>query len=180
VTALLQVRGVRAGYGAVEVLRGIDLDVGVGEAVALLGSNGAGKSTLNNVMSGLLPAWSGRVMFDGADLTRTHYREVVKAGLIQVPEGRRIFPNLTVLENLELGAFTRALEVITGGMQAGLFPARPGSKGYNGHENCGFCSYASVCHPDRERLWERKRNGPEFADYLALAGESAAAEGAQG
>jgi branched-chain amino acid transport system ATP-binding protein len=108
VTALLEVQGVRAGYGAVEVLRGIDLHVGEGEAVALLGSNGAGKSTLNNVMCGIFPAWSGRVMFDGADLTRAHYRDVVKAGLIQVPEGRRIFPNLTVLENLELGAFTRA------------------------------------------------------------------------
>jgi branched-chain amino acid transport system ATP-binding protein len=105
---LLQVRGVRAGYGAVEVLRGIDLDVGEGEAVALLGSNGAGKSTLNNVMSGIVAAWAGQVVFDGADLTRAHYRDVVKAGLIQVPEGRRIFPNLTVLENLELGAFTRA------------------------------------------------------------------------
>jgi branched-chain amino acid transport system ATP-binding protein len=105
---LLEVQGLHAGYGAVEVLRGIDLHVGEGEAVALLGSNGAGKSTLNNVMCGLYPAWSGRIGFDGADLTRAHYRDVVKAGLIQVPEGRRIFPNLTVLENLELGAFTRA------------------------------------------------------------------------
>ena len=105
---LLDVRGLHAGYGAVEVLRGIDLHVGAGEAVALLGSNGAGKSTLNNVMCGIFPAWSGHVGFDGADLTRSHYRDVVKAGLIQVPEGRRIFPNLTVLENLELGAFTRA------------------------------------------------------------------------
>jgi branched-chain amino acid transport system ATP-binding protein len=61
-------------------------------------------------MSGIYPAWSGRVRFGGADLTRAHYRDVVKAGLIQVPEGRRIFPNLTVLENLELGAFTRARE----------------------------------------------------------------------
>jgi branched-chain amino acid transport system ATP-binding protein len=94
----------------VEVLRGIDLHVGEGEAVALLGSNGAGKSTLNNVMSGIVAAWEGHVGFDGADLTRAHYRDVVKAGLIQVPEGRRIFPNLTVLENLELGAFTRARE----------------------------------------------------------------------
>ena len=108
--ALLEVRGLRAGYGAVEVLRGIDLHVGEGEAVALLGSNGAGKSTLNNVMSGIYPPWSGQVGFDGADLTSAHYRDVVKAGLIQVPEGRRIFPNLTVLENLELGAFTRARE----------------------------------------------------------------------
>ncbi|MEO7392029.1 MAG: ABC transporter ATP-binding protein [Ramlibacter sp.] len=105
---LLEVRGLRAGYGAVEVLRGIDLHVGEGEAVALLGSNGAGKSTLNNVMSGIFPPWSGRVAFDGADVTGAHYRDVVKAGLIQVPEGRRVFPNLTVLENLELGAFTRA------------------------------------------------------------------------
>ena len=107
---LLEVRGLHAGYGAVEVLRGIDLTVGEGEAVALLGSNGAGKSTLNNVMCGLYPAWSGSVGFDGADLTSAHYRNVVKAGLIQVPEGRRIFPNLSVLENLELGAFTRARE----------------------------------------------------------------------
>ncbi len=105
---LLEVRGLRAGYGAVEVLRGIDLEVGEGEAVALLGSNGAGKSTLNNVVCAIYRAWSGSVGFDGADLTRAHYRDVVKAGLIQVPEGRRIFPNLTVLENLELGAFTRA------------------------------------------------------------------------
>ena len=105
---LLEVRGLRAGYGAVEVVRGVDLHVNEGEAVALLGSNGAGKSTLNNVMSGIVPAWSGHVGFDGADLTRAHCRDVVRAGLIQVPEGRRVFPNLTVLENLELGAFTRA------------------------------------------------------------------------
>jgi branched-chain amino acid transport system ATP-binding protein len=109
-TALLEVRALHAGYGVVEVLRGIDLHVDEGEAVALLGSNGAGKSTLNNVMSGIFPAWSGNVMFDGANLTRAHYRDVVKAGLIQVPEGRRIFPNLTVLENLALGAFTRGKE----------------------------------------------------------------------
>ena len=108
--ALLDVRNLRAGYGAVEVLRGIDLHVGEGEAVALLGSNGAGKSTLNNVMSGIYPPWAGSIGFDGGDLTGAHYRDVVKLGLIHVPEGRRIFPNLTVLENLELGAFTRARE----------------------------------------------------------------------
>ena len=105
---LLQIEGLRGGYGAVEVLRGIDLTVGEGEIVALLGSNGAGKSTLNNTLCGLYPAWAGRVTFDGADLSRAHTRDVVKAGLIQVPEGRRIFPNLSVHENLELGSFTRA------------------------------------------------------------------------
>ena len=109
-TALLQVRGLRGGYGAVEVLRGIDLEVRAGETVALLGSNGAGKTTLNNLLSGLLPVWSGQVLFDGRDHTRAHSREMVKAGLIQVPEGRRIFPNLSIHENLSLGAFARARE----------------------------------------------------------------------
>ncbi|MDP2255896.1 MAG: ATP-binding cassette domain-containing protein, partial [Polaromonas sp.] len=109
-TALLEIRGLRGGYGQVEVLRGVDLTVQAGETVALLGSNGAGKSTLNNVVCGIYPAWGGTVQFDGRDLSRAHYREVVKAGLIQVPEGRKVFPNLTVLENLELGSFTRARE----------------------------------------------------------------------
>jgi len=106
-SALLEVRQLRGGYGRAEVLRGIDLAVGRGEIVALLGSNGAGKSTLNNTVCGIVPAWSGQVMLDGRDLTRAHYREIVQAGLIQVPEGRRIFPNLSVRENLELGSFAR-------------------------------------------------------------------------
>jgi branched-chain amino acid transport system ATP-binding protein len=107
-SALLEIHGLRGGYGQVEVLRGIDLDVAAGETVALLGSNGAGKSTLANVVCGIYPAWGGAVRFDGALLTGAHYRAVVRAGLIQVPEGRKVFPNLSVLENLELGSFTRA------------------------------------------------------------------------
>ena len=109
-TALLEIEQLHGGYGRVEVLRGVDLQVGAGEIVALLGSNGAGKSTLNNTVCGINPAWSGRVRFDGHDLTHAHYRSVVRAGLIQVPEGRKIFPNLTVRENLELGSFARGRE----------------------------------------------------------------------
>ncbi len=109
-TALLDVKDLRGGYGRVEVLHGVDLQVHAGEIVALLGSNGAGKTTLNAIVCGLVPASGGRVSFDGADLTNRHYRDIVKAGLIQVPEGRRIFPNLSVRENLELGAFARARE----------------------------------------------------------------------
>ena len=105
---LLSIQNLRAGYGAVEVLRGVDIRISHGELIALLGSNGAGKTTLNAVMSGLVLPRSGRVVFDGEDLTGAHYRRIVQAGLIQVPEGRKVFPNLTVLENLELGAFTRA------------------------------------------------------------------------
>jgi branched-chain amino acid transport system ATP-binding protein len=109
-SALLEVAGLRGGYGRTEVLRGVDLRVDAGEVVALLGSNGAGKSTLNNTVCGIVPAWSGRVVFEGRELTRAHYRDVVRAGLIQVPEGRRIFPNLAVRENLELGSFARGRE----------------------------------------------------------------------
>lgn len=113
---LLSIENLRAGYGAVEVLRGVDIRISHGELIALLGSNGAGKTTLNAVMSGLVPIRSGRVVFDGKDLTGAHYRRIVQAGLIQVPEGRKVFPNLTVLENLELGAFTRARERLSENM----------------------------------------------------------------
>jgi branched-chain amino acid transport system ATP-binding protein len=123
-TSLLDIRALRGGYGRVEVLRGVDLQVNAGEMVALLGSNGAGKSTLNKMVCGLCPAWSGTVRFDGQDLSGAHYREVVKAGLIQVPEGRKVFPNLSVLENLELGSFTRARERRAANLDKvfGIFP----------------------------------------------------------
>ena len=105
---LLDVRGLRSGYGAVEVLRGVDLQVRPGETVALLGSNGAGKTTFNMTLSGLVGARAGQVLFDGEAITGWHPRQVVARGLIHVPEGRKVFPNLSVHENLELGAFTRA------------------------------------------------------------------------
>jgi len=107
---LLDVQALHSGYGRVEVLRGVSLAVRPGEIVALLGSNGAGKSTLNNTVCGVVPARAGHVLFDGADLTHARTRDIVRAGLIQVPEGRRVFPNLTVRENLELGSFARARE----------------------------------------------------------------------
>jgi branched-chain amino acid transport system ATP-binding protein len=123
-TPLLALRGLHGGYSRVEVLRGIDLHVNAGETVALLGSNGAGKTTLNNIVCGLFPAWQGSVTFEGKDLTCAHYRDIVRAGLIQVPEGRRVFPNLDVMENLELGAFTRARERRSANIEKvfGIFP----------------------------------------------------------
>jgi branched-chain amino acid transport system ATP-binding protein len=107
---MLEVRNVSAGYGAIEILRGVDLDVAAGEIVALLGSNGAGKSTLNNVLSGIIPPTGGSMRFDGEEIGAASPVRVVELGLIQVPEGRRIFPNLTVRENLELGGFRRGRE----------------------------------------------------------------------
>jgi len=97
----------RAGYGAIEVLRGVDLAVGAGEIVALLGSNGAGKSTLNNNVCGLYRPLAGTIRFDGKEIADAPSMRIVEAGLIQVPEGRRVFPNLSVRENLELGSYRR-------------------------------------------------------------------------
>jgi branched-chain amino acid transport system ATP-binding protein len=104
---LLEIGGLRAGYGAIEILRGIDLAVGAGEIVALLGSNGAGKSTLNNNVCGLFRPFGGTVRFDGKDIAGAASMRIVETGLIQVPEGRRVFPNLSVRENLELGSYRR-------------------------------------------------------------------------
>jgi branched-chain amino acid transport system ATP-binding protein len=104
---LLEVGGLRAGYGAIEILRGVDLAVGAGEIVALLGSNGAGKSTLNNNVCGLFKPFGGSVRFDGKDIAGGASTRIVEEGLIQVPEGRRVFPNLSVRDNLELGSYRR-------------------------------------------------------------------------
>lgn len=105
---MLEVRGIHAGYGALSVLRGIDMHIAEGEVVAVLGSNGVGKTTLNNVMCGLVPHTQGEITFLGESLQGLDANAIVARGLIQVPEGRLIFPNLTVLENLELGSYQRA------------------------------------------------------------------------
>jgi len=108
--ALLAVQGLHAGYGETEVLRGVDLDVGLGEIVAVLGSNGVGKSTLNRTISGILRPRAGAIRFGGASIEREKPSAIVARGLIHVPEGRRIFPNLNVRENLDLGSYRRGGE----------------------------------------------------------------------
>ena len=105
---LLTVTGLQAGYGATEILRGIDLAVHERETVAVLGSNGAGKSTLNRAISGVLRPWRGAISFQDRAIARARPSAIVARGLIHVPEGRRIFPNMTVAENLDLGCYRRA------------------------------------------------------------------------
>lgn len=104
---MLEVSGLVAGYGAFQVLHGMELTVAAGEVVAVLGANGVGKTTLNRALSGLIPARSGSIRFDGADITRVDHADIVRAGLIHVPEGRKVFPTLTVRENLILGSYAR-------------------------------------------------------------------------
>lgn len=104
---VLELKGLRAGYGQMKVLHGIDLTIEMGEIVALLGSNGAGKSTLNNNVSGIFRPTGGQILFEGRDISGLRSEAIVDLGIVQVPEGRRIFPNMSIRENLELGSYRR-------------------------------------------------------------------------
>ena len=104
---MIRIEGLNAGYGPLQVLRDITLDVGEGEIVAVLGSNGVGKTTLNNTRSGLIKPSSGSIYFDDVLISGRDPVEIVDMGLIHVPEGRKLFPNLSVKENLELGSYRR-------------------------------------------------------------------------
>ncbi len=105
-TAILEIQGVQTFYGNIQALHGVDLTVGRGEIVTLIGANGAGKSTLLMTICGDPRARNGRVVFEGEDITRQPTFAIVRRGIAQAPEGRRIFPKMTVLENLQLGAIT--------------------------------------------------------------------------
>jgi branched-chain amino acid transport system ATP-binding protein len=105
---MLSIEKLQFAYGDLQVLWGIDLEVKTGEIVTVVGANGAGKSTVLKNVSRLVKPKSGRIVFDGEDLGALHSHEVVERGVVQVPEGRRIFPEMTVVENLRMGSFVKA------------------------------------------------------------------------
>lgn len=105
--ALLEVKDLSVYYGVIQALKDVSFEVNQGEIIALIGANGAGKTTILHTVSGLLKAKSGSITFDGADLLKTPAHKIVSMGMAHVPEGRRIFQQLTVAENLMMGAFTR-------------------------------------------------------------------------
>jgi branched-chain amino acid transport system ATP-binding protein len=104
---MLDVKDLKAGYRGIQALKGVSLSVAEGEMVAIIGANGAGKSTLLNCLSAIVPAGSGRILFDGQDITGWSAHQVARAGLLQVPEGRQVLADMTVRENLQLGALAR-------------------------------------------------------------------------
>src|SRR3954470_3423813 len=104
---LLEIEDVFVAYGRIEALHGISLGIDEGEVVALIGANGAGKTTTMRAISGLRPLTSGRIRFDGEDISKLRADLRVRRGLCQSPEGRGIFPGMTVSENLDMGAYTR-------------------------------------------------------------------------
>jgi len=104
---MLTVNDIHVYYGSIHAIKGVSFDVQDGEIVALIGANGAGKSTILKTVSGLLHPKTGSIVFGGEDITKTEPHKIVKKGLAHVPEGRRIFLQMTVMENLEMGAFTQ-------------------------------------------------------------------------
>ena len=105
--ALLKVENLQVFYGVIQAVKGISFEVNQGEIVALIGANGAGKTTVLHTVTGLVPAKAGSITYNGVDLLKTPSHNIVAMGMAHVPEGRRIFQELTVLENLQMGAFTR-------------------------------------------------------------------------
>jgi len=105
--SILELKNIDVYYGEVQALFGISIEVGQGEIVSIIGSNGAGKTTTMRSISGLHAAHSGQVIFDGEDITRQKSHQIVKKGIIYVPEGRLVFPNISVQDNLEMGAYSK-------------------------------------------------------------------------
>ena len=105
--ALLEIKDLEVNYGVIKAIKGVSFDVNEGEIIALIGANGAGKTTILHTITGLIQDKKGSIVFDGKELTKTPPHKIVSMGMAHVPEGRRIFQQLSVLENLKLGAYTR-------------------------------------------------------------------------
>lgn len=105
--AMLEIKDLEVCYGVIRAIKGVSFEVNQGEVIALIGANGAGKTTILHTITGLIPAKSGSILFEGKDLTKTPAHKIVSMGMAHVPEGRRVFAQLSVLENIKLGAYTR-------------------------------------------------------------------------
>ncbi|MGN1146829.1 MAG: ABC transporter ATP-binding protein [Lachnospiraceae bacterium] len=105
--AMLEIKDLQVYYGMIQAIKGVSFEVNQGEVIALIGANGAGKTTILHTITGLLSPKSGSVVFEGKDITKVSGHKIVSMGMAHVPEGRRVFANLTVLQNLKLGAYTR-------------------------------------------------------------------------
>ena len=144
---LLAIRGLRAAYGKIEALKGVDLEINRGEIVALIGANGAGKSTLMMTIFGKPRARAGQIQFDGRDITEVPTHEIARLRIAQSPEGRRIFPRMSVAENLQMGADA------TDSSEADRAPAWSGcSRCFRGSRSA-WPSAAAPCPAANSRCW---------------------------
>ena len=106
--AMLEVKDLQVYYGVIQALKGISFEVNQGEVIALIGANGAGKTTTLHTLTGILPSKGGKIFFEGKDITKMPAHKIVQMGIAHIPEGRRVFPDMTVYENLLMGAYTRS------------------------------------------------------------------------
>ncbi len=151
---MLEIKDLHVSYGQARALKGISLSVGSGEIVTLIGNNGAGKTTLLNTVSGLIRPASGEIEFEEGKITRASSESIVRLGIVHVPEGRHIFPDLTVRENLRLGAFIRKGDVAADYDRAySLFPIlkeranQPGGTLSGGEQQMLALARALMAHP---------------------------------
>ncbi|MCG2721991.1 MAG: ABC transporter ATP-binding protein [Thermodesulfovibrionales bacterium] len=151
---MLELRDLHTFYGPIEALRGIDLEISQGEIVSLIGNNGAGKSTTLMTISGILKPQSGDILFEGESIRESAPHKIVRMGISQVPEGRRIFPKLTVRENLEMGSFSGRGDAASAfEMVFGLFPVLQerqnqfGGTLSGGEQQMLAIARALMCHP---------------------------------
>ena len=123
--AMLEVKDLQVYYGVIQALKGISFHVNQGEVIALIGANGAGKTTTLQTLTGILSPKSGSIVFEGKDLTRTPAHKIVEMGMAHVPEGRRVFADMSVYENLLLGAYTRKDKAEIAESLAGVYKRFP-------------------------------------------------------
>ena len=176
--SLLKVTDLVVSYGGIEALKGISFEVEEGQIVTLIGANGAGKSTTLRTISGLVPPKSGRVYFEGRDITDFGTQKIVENGIAMVPEGRRVFANLTVLENLRIGAYLRKdKEVIEEDIKYvyKLFPRL---------EERSWQMAGTLSHPERRRTADAGRgprgDDPAEADHDGRAQPGPGTAGGEG
>ena len=133
---MLKVDNIYVNYGAIQALQNVSFEINTGEIVALIGANGAGKTTILNTISNIVPSVSGKITYEGKDITKTAPHDIVKVGISQVPEGRRVFAKMSVLENLEMGAYTRSdkAEIAVPSWVPILFQLIPGDQRWSGNQ----------------------------------------------
>ena len=169
-STILKVDDINVYYGSIHAIKGISFEVNEGEIVTLIGANGAGKSTTLNTISGLLHSKTGHIEFMGAPLNHVPSHKVVSKGLALVPEGRRIFLQMSVQENLDMGAFSR---------RGGNIDADPYARGPQ-DSACTYCAFASACYFDDSRDKRRLIYKTESDEFWALMERENGEEGHHG
>ena len=147
--AILEVKDLEVYYGVIQAIKGISFEVNQGEIIALIGANGAGKTTTLQTITGLIPSKAGKIIYEGNDITRIASHKLVSLGIAHVPEGRRVFAQLTVLQNLKLGAYTRNIKDNLCSLSASGGEKESGSRNFKWWRTTDACYGQSIDVPSK-------------------------------